>query len=522
MNLNCGVYDTVSCTNQDTFVVSTQYVGGLPVLTKVYSPYQGYRTSKIQFLLSRADLRSYGIRSGTLKGLAFDVTGLPSPNYAQYNNFTISLKCTDRESLDAASGGLESGTTPVYTATGPVTTTLGWNQFTFDSPYSVDSTKALIVEICYNNSTTYPTPALSQVSAVNTETVQTAIMHSISATGTTGICQNPTQNSATDFYTARPNIRFNLCSAGAVPFNFVWNPGDFLSDSTTQSPLAYVKSDTKYVVTTIGRNGCKVQDSVLITVPVHDYDVWPKDTSFCLGVSFTMKALGGYDHVKWYEGDENNFQAATSLNCDDCREPVGTPKADTKYFAVMTDIHGCSDTMMVNAVVRPLPNVHILNNDTTIKYGQSIQLLVSGAYLYSWQPLSTISNPNIVNPYASPTEPTTYYVYGIGDNGCRNLDSVHINIDYRDNLFVPSAFSPNGDGKNDIFRVSNITFQKLQEFRVFNRWGQEIYSTTDSKKGWDGTWKGVPQDMGTYQYLIRVAYPDGYIETYKGDVTLVR
>jgi gliding motility-associated-like protein len=60
------------------------------------------------------------------------------------------------------------------------------------------------------------------------------------------------------------------------------------------------------------------------------------------------------------------------------------------------------------------------------------------------------------------------------------------------------------------------------EFRVFNRWGQEVYSTTDPSRGWDGTWKGVAQDMGVYSYIIRVAFPDGYVETYKGDVTLIR
>jgi len=192
------------------------------------------------------------------------------------------------------------------------------------------------------------------------------------------------------------------------------------------------------------------------------------------------------------------------------------------YAAVYTDQYGCMDTLYSFAHIKPLPNVHILNDDMTLKYGGTVQLLVSGAYLYSWSPISTLSNPNVANPYATPTEPTTYYVWGLGENGCRNVDSIHIALDYRDNLFVPSAFSPNGDGKNDVFRVSNITFQKLQEFRVFNRWGQEIYSTTDPKKGWDGTWKGVAQDMGTYQYIIKVAYPDGYIETYKGDVTLVR
>jgi gliding motility-associated-like protein len=513
-NLMCGTYDTLACAVQDTVIMSTDFSGAAPFQSSVYTPFQTNRTARMQFLITKDDLKSFGLRSSTIRGLAFKIA---SPSTLPYNNFSISLKCSDKNALTASTGGMEDGATLVYTSTAPVTTaTNGWKQFNFDRPYSLDSTKALLVEICYNNVINFPNGA--QVDAVNTASQQMAIMSS--NTGTASICQNTT--APVTYYTGRPIIRFNFCPADTVPFEFTWTPGDFLSDSTAQSPLAYVKNSTKYVVTTHGRNGCKVQDSILITVPVHDYDVWPKDTSFCLGGSFLMKALGGYDHVKWYEGDENNFQAATSLNCDDCREPIGTPEKDTKYFAVMTDVHGCSDTMMVNAVVRPLPNVHILNNDTTIKYGQSIQLLVSGAYLYSWQPLSTISNPNVVNPYASPTEPTTYYVYGIGDNGCRNLDSVHVNIDYRDNLFVPSAFSPNGDGKNDVFHVSNITFQKLQEFRVFNRWGQEIYSTTDPKKGWDGTWKGVQQDMGTYQYLIRVAYPDGYIETYKGDVTLVR
>src|SRR5690606_22459779 len=186
------------------------------------------------------------------------------------------------------------------------------------------------------------------------------------------------------------------------------------------------------------------------------------------------------------------------------------------------DKDGCPDTFTVNVIVRPLPVVDILSRDTVLKYGQSMQLLGSGSFLYNWHPISTLTNPNIVNPVASPTEPTTYYVTGLAENGCRNVDSIHIDIDYRDNLYVPSAFTPNGDGKNDIFRVTNLTFQKLQEFRVFNRWGQEIFSTTDARKGWDGSWKGVPQDMGAYQYLIRVAYPDGLIETYKGKVTLVR
>ena len=518
-NLMCGTNDLVSCTTEDTLEVATQWAGGTPSQSNVYSPYQGYRTSKVQFLIPKSDLHAYGIRSATIRGIAFNVMGVPSPNNLLYNNFRISLKCANREDLSAATGGMELGTTLVYTAPAPVSITMGWNQFTFDAPYSLDSNMGLIVEICYANPGTIG--ILPQVNSVPTPTTQMVMNYSNVNGG--NLCTNPNISNTTVYHSARPMMRFNLCHAQTVPFGFDWRPGDFLSDSTVKSPLAYVNKSTTYYVKTVGRNGCRVEDTINITVPVHNYDIWPLDTSFCIGGSFKMIAYGDFDQVQWMKVlQDGDYDTARDITCMDCREPIATPKEDTRYAAIMTDIYGCSDTMFVNSIVRQSPVVNILNRDTTIKYGQSVQLLVSGAFLYSWSPLSSLTNPNISNPWASPTEPTTYYVIGLAENGCRNVDSVKVNIDYRDNLFVPSAFTPNGDGTNDVFRISNITFQKLQEFRVFNRWGQEIYSTTDPKKGWDGSWKGVPQDMGTYQYLIRVAYPDGYIETYKGDVTLIR
>jgi gliding motility-associated-like protein len=68
----------------------------------------------------------------------------------------------------------------------------------------------------------------------------------------------------------------------------------------------------------------------------------------------------------------------------------------------------------------------------------------------------------------------------------------------------------------------NLNFRSLMEFRVFNRWGQEVFSTTDRNKGWDGTWKGEEMPVGNYQYIIKIGYPDQMTETYKGDVTLIR
>lgn len=519
INLPCGTSGTLPpCALEDSIEVQSQSAGGTVVIDSTYQPFRGYRTARNQFLVTKTDMYAYGVRSGTLRGIGFNIE---TPTPTMYNNFTIALKCTDRTNISPISGGFEPGTTIVYTATTPVATTLGWNYFTFDTPYNWDSTKNIIVEVCYSNAG----PGMAaNVYGITTSTPSMAVAFTNS--GLASVCDNPLIASGTLYYSVRPNIKFTYCKAPYDDFHYTWTPGVFLSDSTAKSPLAYIEQSTKFYVSTIGGNGCKVRDSVEIKVPIHQYDVWPRDTTLCLGQSFMAKAIGDFANVTWYEdtlqGAVPNFAPANTLTCSNCLEPVATPLANTKYYAVMTDVDGCSDTMVVNAKVKPLPIVAILNNDTTLKYGQSVQLLVSGAYLYSWQPVSTLSNPNIVNPVASPTEPTTYLVYGLAENGCRSVDSVHVGIDYHDNLYIPSAFSPNGDGKNDVFRVANLTFQRLMEFRVFNRWGQEIFSTTDTKKGWDGSWKGVPQDMGAYQYLIKVAFPDGLVETYKGNVTLVR
>jgi gliding motility-associated-like protein len=95
-------------------------------------------------------------------------------------------------------------------------------------------------------------------------------------------------------------------------------------------------------------------------------------------------------------------------------------------------------------------------------------------------------------------------------------------VNNRKELLIPNAFSPNGDGQNDIFRIANITDEKLIDFKVFNRWGTILFRTTDPKQGWDGTNKGQAQPVGVYGYVIRIGYPDGYVETYKGTVTLIR
>lgn len=488
--------------------------------SSINNPFAGaYTSARMQFIVRKEDMRAAGMFHGMISSLGLEVK---NPFNTSLNTFTISLACTDQGSLG---GAFVENTKRVYTSPGAMTPTFGWNDFTFDRPYNWDMTKNLVVDICFHNPIR-DTSAIVMI--VNTGAPDAVVGYTTTNNG--NVCANG-RTDRIAIHNGRPNIRVNYCPSPDAPFAYLWEPGSFLQDSTIKSPLAYVNQSVSYVVSTEGGSYCPVKDTLNIIVPIHDYDVYPKDTVVCYGESFKMWANGTPASLQWYEykPESNTFITPTNFRCDGCTDatkfatPIVDKPIDTAIYAVeYVDQYGCKDTFLVNVFVKPLPVVDILNRDTTIKYGKSLQLLVSGAYLYTWTPLSSLSNPNLPNPWATPTEPTTYFVWGLSDNGCRNIDSVRVNIDYRDNLFVPSAFTPNGDGKNDVFRISNLTFQKLQEFRVFNRWGQEIFSTTDPVRGWDGSWKGVPQDMGVYQYLIRVAYPDGYIETYKGDVTLVR
>jgi gliding motility-associated-like protein len=250
--------------------------------------------------------------------------------------------------------------------------------------------------------------------------------------------------------------------------------------------------------------------------------VEPADTALCLGDRAPFTVWGGY-YFKWYEFENGQFVSPKSVQDPTKGHTFIGPDKTTEYRIVVSDSVWCYDTLKANIKILPLPDVRILNeDDTVVKYGQSFQLLATGARLYNWSNVSSLNNPNISYPIARPTEDTKYIVGGIATNGCRAFDTLHVIVDKRDNLFVPSAFSPNGDGKNDVFKITNLSFQRIMEFRVFNRWGQEVYSTNDSRAGWDGNWGGVPQGMGTYTYLIRVAYPDGFVETYKGETTLIR
>ena len=184
----------------------------------------------------------------------------------------------------------------------------------------------------------------------------------------------------------------------------------------------------------------------------------------------------------------------------------------------------CSTSSTLAVSISPGVTLFNVTTDVSVTLGTAVQLNASGAMYYTWTPENgTLNNPNINNPIARPIDKTTYIVSGMNEWGCKDTAMVTIDIEYTDTVLIPTAFTPNGDGHNDIFRIANVKNNKLLEFSIYNRWGQVVYNNTwDLHKGWDGTFNGVPADMGVYHYLIILSRPDGNNVVYKGDVTLIR
>jgi len=203
----------------------------------------------------------------------------------------------------------------------------------------------------------------------------------------------------------------------------------------------------------------------------------------------------------------------------------GGPANEGVYTLTVTDnTTGCEGKANTTLVIVPIPPVQLSNvsGTQTINYGSSVQLNADNALYYWWLPDDgTISNRNINNPFVNPTQTTVYTVYGMDSLGCVDSSKITVNV-IDDSISIPTAFTPNNDGLNDVFRPLGMKYQGLVEFSVYNRWGQRIFSTSNKDQGWDGTFNGVKQDVDVYNYVIIVSLTDGTTRMFKGNVTLVR
>ncbi len=159
--------------------------------------------------------------------------------------------------------------------------------------------------------------------------------------------------------------------------------------------------------------------------------------------------------------------------------------------------------------------------DTIAAINQPIQLNGSGGQYYNWSPAGAVNDPTLPNPVATLDRPTTLVLTAFTDVGCATTDSVHIRVFKGPELYVPNAFTPNGDGKNDRFSFLAVGMRKVDYFRVYNRLGQLVYDGI-SFDGWDGRLGGIDQPTGTYVWMISGEDYNGNAYRKKGSLQLIR
>jgi gliding motility-associated-like protein len=297
---------------------------------------------------------------------------------------------------------------------------------------------------------------------------------------------------------------------------FNWTPAATLDNPIKKNPIAVpVDPITRYAVTaSIGK--CNATDTVIVrTVPYPVANAGPPVT-ICYDDTTQLNASMVASSFTW-------TPANTLLNANTL-SPLAFPLTTTPYILTVTDALGCPkpgrDTVLVT--VRP-PIRAFAGNDTAVVVGQPLQLNGSGGILYTWAPPTGLNRPDIRNPVATLSESMTYVLRAYTPEDCEGYDTINILV-FKTNpdIFVPNAFTP-GKHTNNLFRPAKTPgISKLDFFRVYNRWGQMVFSTNEVGRGWDGTIGGKPQDSGTYVWIVQGTDFTGKRVFKKGTMVLIR
>ncbi|TDW99366.1 gliding motility-associated C-terminal domain-containing protein [Dinghuibacter silviterrae] len=307
-----------------------------------------------------------------------------------------------------------------------------------------------------------------------------------------------------------------LYAAGGLTYS--WYPTASLTSPASKTTNASPGATTRYYLQTIDQNHCAEKDSVLVSIRPQPTFESPGLTTVCKGEPDTLApgSNPGYRYA-WSPPDHLNNPEAPS--------PVALLDSSMSYTVHISDslCAGYDTTFGVSVTILPDPDV-VAQKHNDINCAQpTAQLNATGAANYLWTPASGVDNPSSPSPTALIDTTTTFLVKGISLNGCYAYDSITVYVSATGkNLFIlPNAFTPNGDGYNDCFGVKRWGDVQLEEFMIFNRWGQRVFYTQNPSFCWDGTYNGQPQEPGAYCYIIRARTFCGPV-THKGWVMLMR
>ena len=198
------------------------------------------------------------------------------------------------------------------------------------------------------------------------------------------------------------------------------------------------------------------------------------------------------------------------------------------YHLIIRDSQGCTKDTTVILYEPVKPDLNILPQDSTIELGKSITLVSNVSHytsadinFYSWSPVTGLNCADCSSPVAAPYAHTIYTLTVNYLSNCSVSQTVTVFVGDGEIFYAPNAFTPNGDGNNDVFMVYGFGLAKVS-MKIFNRWGEKVFDTQNQWQGWDGTYRGEMQNPGVYSYYVQGIYLNGKEKEKKGTVTLIK
>ncbi|MFN5181720.1 MAG: gliding motility-associated C-terminal domain-containing protein [Bacteroidota bacterium] len=449
-------------------------------------------------------------------------TNCQSPVASPTVNTTYSLTVSSGTSCPTASTTISVSVTPGVVATASASntnicagnsTTLngsGGGTYSWSPPTGLSCTNCQSPVASPTNTTTYTVTVTNGTCAPATASVTINVNPATIASATASqsvICSGQTTS-------------LNASGGGT----YSWSPSTGLSCTNCQNPIATPTGNITYTVSVVNGTCLAATATVGITVnncvpPVASFT--SSQSTFCTGdcINFINTSTGSPTTVNWqFIGGSASPSTSTSNSVTVC---FYTPGTYTVQLNVSNSSGSAVETQTI--FVAPLPIANVYPSLDTIPYGTSTVLVASsGDSLYNWTPASSVACSTCSLATVTPTSDTWYYCTQTNEYGCSAVDSALVIVDIIcGDVFVPSAFSPNGDYNNDVLKVRGNCLVSMT-FLIFDRWGEKVFESENPSIGWDGTFKSKPLDTAVFFYQLTAKTADGKTHELKGDITLIR
>ncbi len=309
--------------------------------------------------------------------------------------------------------------------------------------------------------------------------------------------------------------------------NFVWSSNssftDTLNPNTSDSIWTHEPSGPMTYYIQASNDGCSLVDSVVVDYIGSALTLSAND-SICIGETTTIIATNSNPLITFtYEWSPDSVIVSPSTS----NQVTVNPTISQYIYVTASSSNGCvvSDSIQIYVGNLPAGSVTASASEYLVPQGGTVELIGSPSGMsYEWTPGIGVTNVNAQITEAV-VEETTVYTLTVSDGICQRTDTTMVEVFEflcgNPYVYVPNAFSPNGDNENEILYVRGALVMDMV-FRIYDRWGELVFESFDRGEGWDGTFRGKPMDPDTYDYYLKVTCLGGDEELIKGNVTLLR